>query len=109
MIKLLIAICLGVALGFGIYTAVFAEQYQDVVVEVANYIDTTFDEKKGYEQIKDNGIYRVDVYETPVGFGYQVITYEKDVLKSVGFGAEAEERTYVQDLYQQKKFFESKK
>ncbi len=41
---------------------------------------------------------RVDVYESPKGFGYQIIYEDSGTLYTVGFGPEAEDRTYAYSL-----------
>lgn len=39
--------------------------------------------------------YRVDVYESPLGVGYQVIYSESGTTYSIGYGPEATDRTYT--------------
>ena len=39
--------------------------------------------------------FRIDVYESPHGKGYQIYYEENGVAHSVGYGAEAADRTYT--------------
>ena len=41
---------------------------------------------------------RVDVYESPEGFGYQITYEDKDTIYTVGFGPEAADRTYSRQV-----------
>lgn len=38
---------------------------------------------------------RIDVYQAKTGFGYQIITDNASTIDSVGFGVEAQARTYT--------------
>ncbi len=47
-----------------------------------------------YEQTKRDGDYEVHEYVSPKGNGYQIFFYKDNMIKSVGYGPEAEARTF---------------
>jgi hypothetical protein len=65
--------------------------------------DNYFTQEGSYKQEKLDNSKQIFVYETPKGeWGYQIVIEDEYYLSSIGYGVEADERTYVVDKEQRR-------
>jgi len=100
--KAILYIMLGFTLAFAFFTVTGASYIDLKQVE----LEQTKEVSGAYKQELFDGYAEVHVYETPLQeYGYQIIEDVNGNKVSTGYGAEAQERTYI--IYKEEKYINS--